>query len=39
MDNETNNGQTEPAKEKKLTYEDGIRRLQETASGKAPTIV
>ena len=29
MDNETNNAQAEPAKEKKLTYEDGIRRLQE----------
>ena len=29
MDNETNNVQAEPAKEKKLTYEDGIRRLQE----------
>ena len=29
MDNENNNVQAEPAKEKKLTYEDGIRRLQE----------
>ena len=29
MDNETNNVQAEPAKEKKLTYEDGVRRLQE----------
>ncbi|MBQ6118664.1 MAG: exodeoxyribonuclease VII small subunit [Clostridia bacterium] len=29
MDNDTNNAQAEPAKEKKLTYEDGIRRLQE----------
>ena len=29
MDNENNNVQAEPAKEKKLTYEDGVRRLQE----------
>ena len=29
MDNEQENVQAEPAKETKITYEDGVRRLQE----------